>query len=134
MYVNGQLVIDNDGSMQLPTRRCRMKSIISGVHYLQIEGWSGAVSASFVLTYNGPDTLNKTVPFTPIVNPRAPSLQVPTIKDCSPSQANRIDGPFTICGFKAAENVDLQKVDDFVANYLSVRTRAFPLNFVQAFC
>lgn len=102
-----------------------MRLVMSGIHVLQVEGWGSASSPSLLLTYNGADTLNTTMPITPAINPRAPSVQVSVIKDCNPTQWERVDGQFTICGFKAAAHLDLQTVDEFIANYVNVRTSSF---------
>ena len=120
VFVDGSIAIDNDGSIQSPTIRCKWRFMWSGIHYLQVEGWSSSASWSFSLTYNGPDTGNKTLAIPPAFNPAAPTNSLPVMKDCIPSQTAGDDAEFIICGFKAASNINLQRVDDFVANYLNV--------------
>ena len=120
VYVDGQVIIDNDGSVQLLTTRCTRTFARIGIHILQIEGWTSSASWSMAVTYSGPDTLNLTLPIPPSLNLGAPSRIVPEIKDCSPKESVANDGQFVICGFKAGNNLNLRKVDDFVTNYLNV--------------
>ena len=117
MYVDGVNVLDNDGGAQSATQKCSLVPLTPGLHTLYIEGWSDSEALSMAATYSGPDTLNSTGVFQAVPSPGAPSSAAPIFNECNADEILTGDDNFTICAFKASNDIDLQRVDDVFAYY-----------------
>lgn len=120
-YVDGLNILDNYGSTQSATKKCSPVLLSSGQHTLYIEGWSNSEVLSMAATYSGPDTLNSTAVFQAVSSPGAPSSALPVFKECDAEEMLIGGNAFTICAFKASNEINLQKVDDLYAHYKQVR-------------
>jgi hypothetical protein len=113
-------VQDNDGSAQSATKKCSLVPLTPGLHTLYIEGWSDSETLSMAATYSGPDTLNATASFQAVSSPLAPSSAAPVFDECNAEEILIGENNFTICAFKANNDIDLQRVDDVYAYYKQV--------------
>ena len=121
MYVDGVKILDNDGSSQSATEKCSLSPLAGGVHLLYIEGWSDSDDLSISATYAGPDTLNQSSFIQAVSNPRAPSVIGPVFREYDAQEAIVGSNNFSICAFKADNDLNLLKVDDVNSYYEQVR-------------
>jgi hypothetical protein len=132
-YIDGTLVVANDGTVQVATERCKEVNVTAGTHLLFVEGWSKSSTLSISVTYRdqGPSNPNSSrVPFSASTNPFSPSTNATFLSECDPGNAVTGNNNFTICFFKAADAVDLRKVDDVFALYDQVNLSLILLSFL----
>ena len=114
----------DDGDIQpgTPRYRCNILPLAleTGVHFLYIDGWSSTSFLSMSATYQGPDTGNSPVPIRSTRNPFAFSNPVSRYSECNFSSFINDDKNFTICGFKASNDVNLWSVEDVFVYYTQV--------------
>ena len=119
VYVNGSKVVDNDGNTQSGSKKCGSITLASGSQSIYIEGWAQSSALSMLATYQGPDTLGQEMSIPAASSPLAPSSLPPSFTECS-TGGNSGDSNFTICAFKASNEIDLNRVDDVHAYYVQV--------------
>ena len=130
VYVNGSKVVDNDGNTQSGSKKCGSITLASGSQSIYIEGWAQSSALSMLATYQGPDTLGQEMSIPAASSPLAPSSLPPSFTECS-TGGNSGDSNFTICAFKASNEIDLNRVDDVHAYYVQVCIAMVPNEFHQ---
>lgn len=119
VFINSTKVVDNDGSVQSIAKRCGSIMLASGLHNMYIEGWAQSAALSMSATYQGPDTLGQELPIQAVTSPQAPQSAPPFFPEC-PSNGRAGENNFTICAFKASNEIDLGRVDDIQKYYSQV--------------
>jgi hypothetical protein len=119
VFINSTKVVDNDGSVQASAKRCGSIALAAGLHSMYIEGWAQSSALSMSATYQGPDTMGQEHSIQAVTSPQAPSPAPPLFPEC-PSMGKSGDNNFTICAFKASNEIDLTRVDDVQKYYSQV--------------
>ena len=91
LWVDYDLVVDNDGIHEANARICVAKQLAAGVHSVYVVGFAAYLDSELEMTYSGPDTYGvRTViggqPFFYACDPRAPMSAA---------------AAFTLCTFKS---------------------------------
>jgi hypothetical protein len=86
---------------------------------MYIEGWAQSSALSMSATFQGPDTMGQEHSIQAVTSPQAPSPAPPLFPEC-PSMGKSGDSNFTICAFKASNEIDLTRVDDVQKYYSQV--------------
>ena len=111
--------MDNDGNALSDVKKCTSINLNPGLLSIYIEGWAQSPALSMFATYQGPDTLSQEISIPATSSPFAPSSVAPLFTEC-PNKGNSGDSNFTICAFKASNEIDLANVGDVHAYYLQV--------------
>ena len=71
------------------------------------------------------------MPFLASMNPFSPSTNATILSECRPDSAITGDRNFTICFFKAANEIDLRKVDDIFLIHNQVMKRVVQIEITD---
>ena len=96
----------NNDYPQGATERCSTAAVTlqAGNHTLYVEGWARTAALSITATFKGFDSLNDDV-------------VIPGFWQCDPNGPRFSDKNFTICGYKADNDVNLGNVGDLYTYY-----------------
>ena len=119
VFINSTKVVDNDGSVQSNGKRGGSITLAAGLHNMYIEGWAQSAALSMSATYQGPDTSGQELSVQAVTSPQAPASAPPLFPEC-PSNGKAGDNNFTICGYRASNEIDLSRVDDVQKYYAQV--------------
>ena len=126
LYVDGIKVVDNDGNAQSQVKKCASTTLTSGFHTMYLEGWTQSATLSMSASFRGPDTSGEEMEIHADSSPFAPSSSPASFHEC-PSDGDSGDSNFTVCAFKASNQVDLGRVDDIASKYMqaTLQTSSF---------
>ena len=91
LYLNGYILVDNDGIHSANTRQCTTRIVASGLHQIYLVGFEAAINSELEVTYSGPDTHGI----------RTLIGSDPIYSDCDPWNPASQDPVFVLCTYKS---------------------------------
>ena len=91
LYVDGALVVDNDGIHKANTRLCAAQNLKAGERTIYIVGFGAYLDSELEVTYTGPDTYGVRT----VIGGR------PFFYACDPRSPLTAAAAFTLCTFKS---------------------------------
>ena len=93
----------------------------AGIHTIYIEGWGRTSILSFAAALQRIDwDVKEYITAASSPNAKINQLNTTFFKECDPAASSSNDNNFTLCGFKADDDVDLKSVEDVLTYYASV--------------
>ena len=91
MFLDGFLVVNNDGIRQANSRLCATQRLVSGKHEIYVIGFAAYLDSELEVTYSGPDTHSVRT----IIGGKT------FARVCDPRNAISSPNTFTLCTFKS---------------------------------